>query len=118
MGGSNMSEVASFSKIEIRAEGERIVTQGEPLESCWILLAGKAALSVWEDEETDFEGESSMSILENCMDQPLEACKILNESTFKENQFVDCVCTDMLYVNCLKLSTDMFLLLLLLFTYI
>ena len=113
-----MSEVASFSKIEIRAEGERIVTQGEPLESCWILLAGKAALSVWEDEETDFEGESSMSILENCMDQPLEACKILNESTFKEKQFIDCVCTDMLYVNCLKLSTDMFFLLLLLFTYI
>ena len=63
VGGSNMSEVASFSKIEIRAEGERIVTQGEPLESCWILLAGKAALSVWEDEETDFRFNTTNIVL-------------------------------------------------------
>lgn len=73
VGENNMGEIASFAKMEIRGEGERIVTQGEPLESFWILLAGKAAMSVWEDEDTDFNGESSMSILENCLDLPLEA---------------------------------------------
>ena len=73
VGSSKISEVASFAKMEIHAEGDRIITQGEPLESCWILLAGKAAMSVYEDKLTSFEGESSMSILENCLDAPLEA---------------------------------------------
>jgi hypothetical protein len=73
VGETNMGEVASFCKMEIRGEGERIVTQGDPLESFWFLLAGTAAMSVWEDENTDFNGESSMSVLENCLDQPLEA---------------------------------------------
>jgi len=89
VGSNNISEVASFAKMEIRGEGERIVTQGESLESCWILLAGKASLSVWEDGLTDFEGESSMSILENCMDQPLQAFVTERTHMLKKLQSTD-----------------------------
>ena len=86
---NNMSDIASFTKMEIRGEGDRIITQGEPLESCWILLAGKAAMSVWEDELTSFNGESSMSVLENCMDQPLEAFRTERVHMSKKLQDTD-----------------------------
>ena len=84
VGSNKMADVASFAKMEIRGEGDRIITQGEPLESCWILLAGKASMSVWEDQLTDFKGESSMSILENCLDQPLEAFRTERVHMFKK----------------------------------
>ena len=46
VGSNKMADVASFAKMEIRGEGDRIITQGEPLESCCCMRIFRFSLGI------------------------------------------------------------------------